>query len=305
MAQVIVVGGGLAGCCAAHTVLERGGRVLVLDKMPYLGGNSVKATGGINAAWTPAQRAAKIQDTPELFEEDTARSAGDRLRPELVHTLTHRSAAAVEWLQTAFDLDLTTVGWMAGAKAPRCHRTAKRFPGTEITSRLIQRLQQVCETTPHLARIELSSRVTRLLTDEAGDVVGVEFTDHQGRSTAAQGPVVLATGGFAADFGPDSLLLQCNATSDAWPETRPQLLNLPTSNGAHCTGDGVKIARAIGAGAVDMDKIQVHPTGLVFPDNPEAKTLFLASEALRGSGGLLLTADGERFVDELAKRDVV
>jgi len=62
---------------------------------------------------------------------------------------------------------------------------------------------------------------------------------------------------------------------------------------------------AIGGKGIDMDKVQVHPTGLVDPKDPDAKVKFLAAEALRGVGGLLLDAGGDRFIDELEKRDVV
>ena len=71
--QVIVVGGGLAGLSAAHTCLERGCNVLVIDKNPFFGGNSTKATSGINGAGTAMQRAKGIVDSPEVFEADTIR----------------------------------------------------------------------------------------------------------------------------------------------------------------------------------------------------------------------------------------
>ena len=82
-------------------------------------------------------------------------------------------------------------------------------------------------------------------------------------------------------------------------------MSLPTTNGEHCTGDGIKMALAIGAGTVDMESVQVHPTGLVHPDEPDAKVKFLAAEALRGVGGIMLNKNGVRFVDELEKRDYV
>jgi len=96
---------------AAHTVLERGGRVLLLDKNPFLGGNSTKATSGINGAGTRSQRTLGIQDSSELFEDDTAVSATGlsgkqkQLYP-LGHVLTFDSGSAVEWLMERFGLDL-------------------------------------------------------------------------------------------------------------------------------------------------------------------------------------------------------
>ena len=78
------------------------------------------------------------------------------------------------------------------------------------------------------------------------------------------GPVILCSGGFGADFSNDSLLAKY----------RPDLLHLPTSNGEHCTGDGIKMGEAIGAKSVDLEWVQVHPTGLVKPDSlPDAQVL--------------------------------
>jgi succinate dehydrogenase/fumarate reductase flavoprotein subunit len=108
--------------------------------------------------------------------------------------------------------------------------------------------------------------------------------------------VVICTGGFAADLtGADSLLKR----------HRPDLAHLPTTNGEHCTGDGIKMAEVIGAQTYDIDSVQVHPTGLVHPADPEAAVKFLAAEALRGVGGILIDARGNRFCDELGRRDYV
>merc|ERR1712054_198241 len=85
----------------------------------------------------------------------------------------------------------------------------------------------------------------------------------------------------------------------------PELRTLPTTNGDHCTGDGIKMAMDIGATTCDMEAVQVHPTGLVHPEEPDSKLKFLAAEALRGVGGLILDKNGKRFVDELQKRDHV
>ncbi len=75
MAKVIVVGGGLSGLSSAHTALEHGAKVLLLDKNPFCGGNSTKATSGINAAQTKTQLRHGIEDSPALFEKDMARSS--------------------------------------------------------------------------------------------------------------------------------------------------------------------------------------------------------------------------------------
>jgi succinate dehydrogenase/fumarate reductase flavoprotein subunit len=163
-----------------------------------------------------------------------------------------------------------------------------------ITYAQLERLEDLAESIPDRVKILKKARVTNLIKDESGTVTGVEYV-HGGKSSTALGPVILATGGYAADFTDDSLLRKY----------RPELWNLPTTNGEHSTGDGHKLAISAGASAVDMEKVQVHPTGLVDPKEPGAKVKFLAAEALRGVGGLLLDNQGQRFVDELQHRDFV
>merc|ERR1711972_1149876 len=116
-----------------------------------------------------------------------------------------------------------------------------------------------------------------------------------GRDNKEFGPVIFCSGGFGADFTQDSLLAKY----------RPDLLHLPTTNGEHCTGDAIKMGESVGANSVDLEWVQVHPTGLVKPDDPDAKVKFLAAEALRGVGGLVLDANGKRFANELGRRDYV
>ena len=138
------------------------------------------------------------------------------------------------------------------------------------------------------------ARANKLIRDANGNVEGCEY-EKDGKIHKVYGPVVIATGGFGHDYESDSLFKKYG----------PQLLSLPTTNGDDCTGDGMKMSKAIGGDVVDMEYIQVHPTGLVDPKNRESKVKFLAAEALRGEGGLILNADGERFCDELGRRDYV
>lgn len=199
---------------------------------------------------------------------------------------------------------------MGGHSQPRTHRGNAQFPGMVrvyaeygvypyvrtqvITYAQMERLEDLAVSQPDRVKIYKKARVTKLLKDDSGAVLGVEYI-RNGKTETAHGPVILATGGYAADFTSDSLL----------KKHRPEYYDLPTTNGDHCTGDGQKIAMAIGANAVDLEKVQVHPTGLVDPNEPNAKVKFLAAEALRGVGGLLLDKNGDRFVDELQHRDYV
>merc|ERR1712137_452792 len=143
------------------------------------------------------------------------------------------------------------------------------------------------------ARIVTKAHAKELIMNN-GECVGCAY-EKNGSRFEEPGPVIICTGGFGADFTLDSLLAQ----------HRPDLLHLPTTNGVHCTGDGIKMGQAIGAGTIDLEWVQVHPTGLVKPDEPDVKIKFLAAEALRGVGGLVLDANGNRFCNELGRRDYV
>jgi flavocytochrome c len=259
-----------------------------------MGGNSTKATSGINGALTRTQVDHTIGDSVKQFYEDTLKSARDKARPDLIKVLTYKSAAAVEWLQDVFNLDLTLVSRLGGHSFPRTHRGHDaKFPGMAITYALMQRWEELAEKEPERVQLVKKAKVTKVNMD-GNTATGVTY-EFGGETHSINGPVVLATGGYAADFTETSLL----------KKHRPDTFDLSTTNGNHATGDGHKMLMEIGANGIDMDKVQVHPTGLVDPKDPTAKTKFLAAEALRGEGGLLINAKGERFVDELQHRDFV
>ena len=162
-----------------------------------------------------------------------------------------------------------------------------------ITYALMQRLEELVESDPDRVQVIKKAKVTSVKKD-GNKVTGVNY-EYNGENHSADGVVVLATGGYAADFSDSGLL----------KKHRPDTYNLSTTNGNHATGDGLKMLMEIGANGIDLDKVQVHPTGLVDPKDPGSKWKFLAAEALRGEGGLLLNCKGERFSDELGHRDYV
>merc|ERR1712217_985259 len=241
-------------------------------------------------AATKTQKIKGIDDSVELFTSDTLK--GGAKKPEVVKVLCGNSGADVDWLVDKFNLDLSLVARLGGHSAPRTHRGKEAFPGMTITYALIQMLEKVAESTDR-ARIVTKARVHRLVMNNnicVGCVYkkgGQDFQEH--------GPVILASGGFGADFTSTSLLAQY----------RPDLIHLPTTNGEHGTGDGIKMGEAVGARSIDLEWVQVHPTGLVKPDDADAKVKFLAAEALRGVGGLIFDANGKRFANEVGRRDYV
>ena len=130
----------------------------------------------------------------------------------------------------------------------------------------MQRLEELVESDPKRMQIIKKARVTSV-NKEANKVTGVTY-EFGGEKTSLDGVVVLATGGYAADFSETSLL----------KKHRPDTFHLASTNGTHATGDGLKMLMEIGGQGIDLDKVQVHPTGLVDPKDPGSKWKFLAAE---------------------------
>ncbi|KAF7292072.1 Flavocytochrome C [Mycena indigotica] len=283
-ARTIVVGGGLAGLSAAHTLVERGRRVVLLDKWPSLGGNSLKASSGINGAETAAQKALGIDDSVEAFAADTLSSAIPHQHPDLITALTANSPAAISWLTDTFGIDLSVVARLGGHSIARTHRGEGGAPGYAITDALMKRLGEEKKV-----EIVTHARVTRLL-EEEGHIVGVEYRNMAGETVVVRGEgVILATGGYAADLSPDSLIAK----------HRPDLLSLSTTNGPHATGDGITLATSdslpasLRAGTTDLSLVQIR------------QPAFWLRKGCAGAGGMLVDKNGKRFIKEVERRDVV
>jgi len=303
--RTVVIGGGLAGLSAAHTVLQGGGSVTLIERNAFMGGNSTKATSGINGAGTRTQKAMGVPDTIQLFEEDTVRSATGKKEGEwkpyiypLATVLTHTSGAAVEWIQDKFGLALDTVSRLGGHSQPRTHRSKNgtSFPGMEITYALMKAYEELAVKQPEKVKLITRARVNKLVIDAEGRIAGAQYEKDGKQHVEHCDSAVIATGGYGAGGLFEGSLLY---------KVRPDLCHLPTTNGEHCTGDGITFAQDIGAAAVDLQHVQVHPTGLVHLDDPENRTKFLAAEALRGEGALIIDRDGNRFCNDLGTRDYV
>ncbi|ORC86592.1 flavoprotein subunit-like protein [Trypanosoma theileri] len=324
--RVIVVGGGLAGLCAAHSVLEHGGSVLLVDKSAFLGGNSTKASSGITGTPTQAQIDAGVLDGVAQFIQDTNRSfhgisnsGNDKNKNEsnnnnnkidkevspLVEELARLSAPSLEWLTRRFHIDLSQLGLMGGHSKPRVHRGSERFPGMAITCALIDALEEQQKKNPQQVQIVTKVKVIRLIREPIDDVsapiTGVVLENRKGEKRVERGVVIITTGGYAADFGSSDM----DKNNSLLARFTPNLLKFSTTNAEHATGDGIKVAEQVGAMLTDMEYVQVHPTGLVDPKDSDNHVKFLCAEALRGTGALILNGKGKRFVNELGRRDEV
>ncbi|KAI9739324.1 MAG: hypothetical protein M1834_007537 [Cirrosporium novae-zelandiae] len=278
----IVVGSGLAGLSAASQLVAHNVPVQLLERGPKPGGNSIKASSGINGAPTRFQ---PIADS--IFYDDTIQSVGSVIstereqRQRLVSTLTNSSASAVYWLVDEKEIDLSKVAQLGGHSLPRTHRGAgKTPPGAAIVTTLLNSLK----SSP-LFHLNTGCLVTKVLHSGA-EVKGVEYTC-EGETKQLQGPVVFASGGFAGD------------AKGMLAKYRPDLAGFPSTNDPR---EGSQtLLTEIGAQLLDMDLVQVHPTGFVDPKSPETPVKFLAAELLRGEGGLMLL-NGNRFVNEMETR---
>lgn len=295
---VVVVGGGLAGLAASIEASRAGATVALMEKGNRIGGNSAKATSGINGALTAAQKGTGAPDSIAAFTADIIKSGGGRSDPELVDVLARRSTEAVEWLET-FGLDLSLLSQCGGHDAPRTHRIPPGADGRPVPVgwTTVQKVYKYVEDHPEDISVMTNAHVTSLTTDDAGKVTGVRYRQG-GEGEDIDLPaaaVVLTTGGYAYDRSEGSLL----------SEFAPERLHLATTSGPQATGDGVRLGQAAGATLVDMDQVQIHPTSLVDPEDQTNLSKFLAPEAMRGSGGILVDAEGRRFANELTTRSVL
>lgn len=280
--DMVIVGSGAAGFVAAIEAYEKGVRnIVILEKQPVPGGNSQLAAGGMNAAGSSVQKAKGIEDTPEQMAKDTLKGGKNTNNPDLVKVLAEESAASIEWLRR-HGAPLENVARGAGATHARMHGPKG---GAAVGPYLSAFFRTQVEKLDGLD-LRLNSRMVRLEKNEKGEVTGVLVEGkHSGLYRLNAKAVVLATGGLGANNE-----LVRSYRPDISPTTK-------TSNQPGTTGDGMVLAKDIGAKLVDMKEIQLNPTLLV--GSP-----VIISETVRGAGAVFVNRDGKRFIQELATRDV-
>jgi fumarate reductase flavoprotein subunit len=277
--DVVIIGAGGAGLSAAIAAREEGAKVAVFEKMAYIGGNTLRSTGGINAAGTRFQAGAGIHDDTELFYKDTMAGGYNKSDPALVRTMAEKSAASLEWL-TQMGADLSDVERLAGASVNRAHRPSG---GAKVGPAVVAALDNETEGVLGIP-IFKQTRVTAILTNN-GRVVGVEVIPVDGRTYSIRAKaVVLAAGGFGAN-------------NEMAASLAPSLRGFATTNHAGAMGDGILLAETAGAALVDMAEIQTHPT--------YAPGRGMITESVRINGAILVNRQGRRFVNELSNRDIL
>ena len=326
--DVVVVGAGGAGMIAAITAADAGKKVVLIEKQAMTGGNSVRASGGMNAAHTPEQNSNKFTeeagvektlktaaekwsnhpvitklaeevktewegykakpegyfDRSELMQLDTIIGGHGINNPELVKTLADNTADAIAWLKT-INIDLVSVGAAGAASVKRIHRPLnEQKKVVSVGGYMVPRLEAACKARPNITML-METTAKSIMTDENGNVSGIEAECKGAKITVNARAVVMATGGFGANL---KMVARLN----------PALEGFMTTNAPGINGDGIVMAQELGAAVVDMQQIQIHPTVQYDSSN-------LITEGLRGDGAILVNTEGKRFIDEVLARDVV
>ena len=276
--EIVIIGAGGAGMTAAIMAQQAGKDFVILEKMPYVGGNTTKATGGMNAAETHYQKEQGVEDSVELFAQDTMVGGHNINDPDLVNTLAAKSAEAIDWLDS-IGADLPKISFSGGASTNRIHAPAD---GSAVGNYLVDKFSEKLKELG--VEVMLNTKATELMV-ENGQVVGVKAEGPDAYYTIKSKAVILASGGFGANL-------------EMIADYRPDLQGTVTTNAPGATGDGIVMAQAVGAALVDIEQIQLHPT-------VEQSTSMLITESVRGDGAILVNQNGERFTNELLTRDAV
>lgn len=281
--DVVVIGGGGAGLAAAVTAHQNGANVIILEKMPRIGGNTILSGGAFNAVDPKRQKAQGIEDTIDKHYTQTY-EGGDKLgKPSLIRILVEGAYSAVEWLESLgmkFNDEVFTV---LGGMWPRAHK-----PSTPLGTGFIETYSNYINSNDGI-EVLVDTVATELLVD--GDrIVGVKAMGLDGIVTVkANNGVIIATGGFSQNVE------MRNKYNADWPD----LTNLMSTNHPGATGDGLTLAEKVGANLIGLDKLQLLPMG-----DPETGSL--SGNIEQGvENRIFVNKDGNRFVDEGARRDVM
>jgi len=276
-ADIVIIGAGGAGMSAALEAHYNGAdNIVLLEKMPQTGGNTTLATGGMNAANTRYQVA---EDSVELMMADALAAGQDLNDPELISVFAERSADAIHWVND-LGAGLTSIIQMGGSSVPRTHRPEGGMAvGPTLVTVLNQRIAEAG------IPVMLNTEATQILVDDDNSVTGVVVQRDGETLVIETTAIIIATGGFGAN---PEMIQRFN----------PALEGFGTTNQVSALGGGINLAADIGAALVDMEQIQTHPTV-----EPTTSTMY--TEAVRGSGAVLVNTEGVRFVNELGTRDVV
>ncbi len=326
--DIVIVGAGGACMTAAITAADEGKNVIVLESQAMVGGNSVRATGGLNAAETKAQQenefdesagvekvlasaaknfsdnetitalAATVQEQWDAYQANPEGYFDSVELMELDTLVGGKGLNDVELVKTLCGNSASAIDWLSsiGIDMP----SVSSFGGAAV-KRIHRPLGEdgkvVSVGSYMIPKLEenMTSRGVKLLTQTTATRI---LTDDNG---AVVGIEATDKNGSTVTINAKAVVLATGgfgANLDMVVEYKSDLKGFMTTNAPGLLGQGIEMATAVGASTVDMDQIQIHPT-------VQADTAALITEGLRGDGAILVNAEGKRFIDEVGTRDVV
>lgn len=287
-ADVVIVGGGGAGLAAAVSAGEAGVSVIVIESNGFAGGNLVVSGGVYNSPDPVKQPEQGIEDSPELFAQQTLEGGDNIGDPKLVQYMAEEAYPGLEWLRSLGIEFIDEIIQAPGALHPRSHNTTAAL-GTGIINGYLENIEAMDNV-----EILYNTKGESLIQSDEGEVVGVLATNPDGSDLTlhAHHGVILATGGFSKN--PDLVLEY--ADNEKWPQLDE---NTVSTNMDSIQGDGIRMGLEVGAGLVDMEQMQFLYLG--------APKTGLLSGVYNVSAEIVVfvNQEGERFVAEDERRDVI
>ena len=284
-ADIVVVGAGGSGISAAVKAETLGANVILIEKMPVIGGATALNAGTLIATGSKYQRAVmkETKDSPELAYKDIFTVGKNRNDPVLVKMVTERVGGVVDWL--IYDMEIP----YGPAATQYPDHSANRQLG--VTGRSVNYLNLMREKFLGMGgKLMLQTRAQELIRDDAGKVVGVRATDKDGNTVELTSKaVILASGGYGA-------------VKSMLPK---EMSNYVFYGLDSETGDGYKMATDIGAGTINLDLVKMYPQGVeTVPGHGLAATAS-STDTMKKSGAIYVNKLGQRYVDENAALGVL
>lgn len=276
--DVVVVGAGGAGLAAALTAAQNGADVVVLEKMAMVGGASSMAGGGTNATGSQWQQSYGIEDSPEAYFMDIMENGHFFSDARTLWLYANTQGAAFDWLVAEDGAALPYVNSQPSPSAE--HTYGRTFSPEGGGAGVVSALQQ--KVTDLGVEILLETPAQELMVTD-GTVTGVKALAADGTPyEITANSVILATGGYGAN-------------TDMLPET---VTSLPYAGAVSATGDGLNMATAIGADAINLDKVNIQPHSIILPDGRGQHTFQGCLAMYNKTGSILVSDQGVRFVNE-------
>ena len=327
-ADIAIVGAGGAGMTAAITAAAEGKSVVILESQPMVGGNSVRATGGMNAGKTVYQDENEFGESAgveKILKTAAEKYADNATITALAKTVSEQWAAYQADPKGYFDsVELMELDTMIGGKGVNdpalvetlCSNSADAIDWlgeqgitlNSVSSAGGASVKRIHRPVNEEGKVVSVGAYMVPLLEEDCQKAGVQImvnttateilTDDNG---AAVGIKATGASGETITINAKAVILTSGgfgANMEMVTEYKPELKGFMTTNAPGILGQGIKMAQAIGADTVDMDQIQIHPT-------VQYDSASLITEGLRGDGAVLINSEGKRFIDEVGTRDVV